>query len=426
MKNTIIIFIFALVFGACNFEAELDLDNNNFIEPIFETEVEQVSQRQTMQQFLESASDGWFNAENLIYDIDFLIQTLDENFPFIGVAERITGNNGALNILESNLSRNVDSLSRNDFALTINSVFFNVFSNLAHLDVNPLYHSTLDFSGLSSSHSLFNFNRPIFQSPTIIEKDKVALIPMCPTFFNNTEVPLREMMQLQEFIAKIQGYEHVIIDLRHIRGGWFGIAVDTFIRPNLSENLFFQEFAFIKNGEIAMATYEEYLRTARTIGRSTFSDSLRAVTNEPLVPATQFAENHNLTNMNLEDLSNLDYGFIVEILLEPTNHSSRLPFLAENIWLLIGPNNFSAATIFANVAKESGFTLVGQQTSNRNSCGRAFFQLPNTGHTISMDTFYITDSTGRNIEEFPTEPHYFNRPGMDALETVLAIIEEME
>jgi len=37
--------------------------------------------------------------------------------------------------------------------------------------------------------------------------------------------------------------------------------------------------------------------------------------------------------------------------------------------------------------------------------------------------FYITDERGRPIEA-GTEPHYSNRGGMDALETVLALIVE--
>jgi len=40
-----------------------------------------------------------------------------------------------------------------------------------------------------------------------------------------------------------------------------------------------------------------------------------------------------------------------------------------------------------------------------------------------MDLFYVTDSRGRPLEA-GTIPHIFNREGMDALETVLALIEK--
>jgi len=39
--------------------------------------------------------------------------------------------------------------------------------------------------------------------------------------------------------------------------------------------------------------------------------------------------------------------------------------------------------------------------------------------------FYVTDTHGRPLEA-GTIPHYFNRNGMDALEAVLAIINERQ
>jgi len=42
-----------------------------------------------------------------------------------------------------------------------------------------------------------------------------------------------------------------------------------------------------------------------------------------------------------------------------------------------------------------------------------------------FDIGYFTDSYGRSLEEFGITPNYLNRPSMDALQTVLAMIEEM-
>ena len=54
---------------------------------------------------------------------------------------------------------------------------------------------------------------------------------------------------------------------------------------------------------------------------------------------------------------------------------------------------------------------------------RVAVPMPNTGVIFYFDMFYITDARGRPIEA-GTDPHFFNRPGMDALETVLALIAE--
>ncbi|MCL2014655.1 MAG: S41 family peptidase, partial [Defluviitaleaceae bacterium] len=363
--------------------------------------------------------------EDFLYDIDFLVQTLEENFPFAGVAERITGSYRPFDTLRDNLllQTNRVYINRTTFESSIGRNFYSLFNNLAHLAINPNYATTLQTLNILS-YARVIFNHPIPFSPKIIEENKIALIPIPPQFFNYESSEPFIMQELQNFIAKIQEYEHVILDMRHIGGGFMSPSVATFIAPNISEPLIFQEFAFIANGEIARNIYERRLSIARG-HRTNTSFLFRSVVDSPLVPAAEFAEQHNLVNMNQDDLQSLAYGFILETTIAnaPTGNLRR-PLLADNIWLLIGPNNGSAGAIFANIAKEAGFTLVGEQTSHWNSEGRASFVLPRTGHVILMDTFYITDNTGRNIEEFPPEPHYFNRPGMDALQTTLAIIVE--
>ncbi|MCL2014705.1 MAG: S41 family peptidase, partial [Defluviitaleaceae bacterium] len=367
--------------------------------------------------------------EDFLYDIDFLMQTLEENFPFAGVAERMTGSYRPFDTLRDNLLLQSYRLNRLTFESRINNGFRNLFDGLAHLAINPDYATTLQSLNLISHarvphSSRVSFNIPIQFSPRIIEENKIALIPVPPQFFNQGIPDPFIMREVQDFIAKIQGYEHVILDMRHLGGGFLDSSVTTFISPNISEPLIFQEFAFIANGEIARNTYETRLRATRLQRRNT-GFLFRSVFDSPLVPAAEFAEQHNLVNMNQDDLQSLAYGFILETTIAnaPTGNLRR-SLLADNIWLLIGPNNGSAGAIFANIAKEAGFTLVGEQTRHWNSDGRASFALPRTGHVIFMDTFYITDNTGRNIEEFPPEPHYFNRPGMDALQTTLAIIAE--
>ncbi|MCL1987041.1 MAG: S41 family peptidase [Firmicutes bacterium] len=367
------------------------------------------------------------NIEDAVYDIDFLVQTLEENFPFIGVAERITGIDNPLNELQNSLTAHAQPrmrLTSAQFENLIYDAFDNFFWGLAHLDLNPEYYFHLSYTETSTYAQIpssgFEFNFPISSTPQIIEENKIALIPMDPAFFNNVDVVFPNMQELQDFIIKIQGFEHVIIDLRHINGGWMHSSINIFISPNISEQIVFQEFAFITNRMLAQNLYNEFVSEKSRWG----NNLIRVATNVPLAPAREFAQNNNLVNINEDDLENLAYAFIMETVINPTNSASKRSLIADNIWLLIGDYNFSAATIFAKMAREAGFTLVGQQANNRNSDGRAYLTLPRTNHVISMDTFYITDNTGRNTEEFPIEPHYFNRPGMDALQTTLAIIAE--
>ena len=109
----------------------------------------------------------------------------------------------------------------------------------------------------------------------------------------------------------------------------------------------------------------------------------------------------------------------------------RFPYIPDTsfdgkVWLLTNGNNYSGGALFARHAKEMGFaTLVGEQTGGAYTTSAGmFFALPNTGIILRWDIDYLTDSEGRALNEFPTTPHHLNRPGMDALETVLKLIEE--
>ncbi|MCL2168387.1 MAG: hypothetical protein FWB74_00005, partial [Defluviitaleaceae bacterium] len=72
---------------------------------------------------------------------------------------------------------------------------------------------------------------------------------------------------------------------------------------------------------------------------------------------------------------------------------------------------------------ETGFaTLVGETSGGYFGGYRANIHLPNSGVVLTFDVVYLTDSRGQAFEE-GTRPHYFNLEGMDALETVLALIQ---
>ena len=68
-------------------------------------------------------------------------------------------------------------------------------------------------------------------------------------------------------------------------------------------------------------------------------------------------------------------------------------------------------------------TLVGKPVGG-SFAPMLYFVLPNTGIIMTWESLYLTDQYGRSLEEFPTIPHYFNRPGLDALETTLQLIAD--
>jgi len=87
----------------------------------------------------------------------------------------------------------------------------------------------------------------------------------------------------------------------------------------------------------------------------------------------------------------------------------------------------SGSHMAAAFYKEVGFaTLVGETTGGMHmhlTLGSNIVQLPRTGLFVRYDFTYVLDSNGRPVD-YGIDPHYFNLPGMDALETVLELIRQ--
>jgi len=127
----------------------------------------------------------------------------------------------------------------------------------------------------------------------------------------------------------------------------------------------------------------------------------------------------------VNDLRLMDYYISRTVSIAP-HPERRAPFNGK-VWLLTDMNNFSAAQQIAAFLHQTGFaTLVGQTTGGMVSDAAlmpAFITLPNTTFEVRYDMLYIISADGRPWE-YGTVPHHFNRDGMDALQTVLALIAE--
>ena len=135
---------------------------------------------------------------------------------------------------------------------------------------------------------------------------------------------------------------------------------------------------------------------------------------------------YDMLQLNMNDMLRMNYGFrvVYELSARRLPYFNYRPAFEGKIWLLTCHLMSSGAQLASWVIKESGIaTLVGDITRGVWGGVRTNVALPYSGIIFSMDTMYITDSHGRVLEA-GTIPHYFNRDGMDALETVLAMISE--
>ncbi|MCL2248721.1 MAG: S41 family peptidase [Oscillospiraceae bacterium] len=120
----------------------------------------------------------------------------------------------------------------------------------------------------------------------------------------------------------------------------------------------------------------------------------------------------------------MSYGFRAHAEISPSQ--TRRSDYNGKIWLLTSDFTGSAAQVATWLFKESGLaTLVGDVTAGYFGGERIRRYLPSTGIPFIFDVLYFTDHNGRPLEA-GTIPHHFNRPGMDAMETVLALIAEGE
>lgn len=434
-------------------------------------------------------SDEQLTMEDFLNDFDYMMQTMEDTFPYFGVAERRLGVDikalgretrakienypysleGLANELGISLE-DMPELDEQIFWSIIRHEFFSHFSGFAHTyplnsglynifqlpyssPSSPLYtsHNHHAFTNPASQRfyqeqealfntlaeeqgAIFQFifrGEPPFTEPRrieteIIEKDKIAYlnVPSFLSFNVDTNDTLRT------FYRNIKKYEHLIIDIRDNGGGSPDIWRMLIMKPLWPERNNMPDmplYAFYKGSKLGKSLGEENLKIEA-------QNSRNIPETDDLLTAREIMESNNLPHINEDDVQDLAYGvrFNTSISNIEWRHMDQLripnisyPFDGE-IWLLTNGNNYSGAALFARHAKEMGFaTLVGEQTGGAYTTSSGwFFALPNTGIILRWDIDYLTDSYGRALNEFPTTPHHSNRPGMDALETVLQLIEE--
>jgi len=229
----------------------------------------------------------------------------------------------------------------------------------------------------------------------------------------------RDLAQIFDFYDEIQGFEHLIIDLRANGGGFIPYFLEAVVGPNIESGVWLDVYYFLIYGD-----YSSEFATPAVLS------TIQAGTFNPLdwemIPIDRMLSDFDLPEFNTADANRIQYGFHAARRIS-TDHQARFdnqPAFDGQIWLLTGPGTGSAAQVSAWIAKESGFaTLVGDTTGGNYGGPRTLVALPNTGILFQMDVFYATDGHGRPLEA-GTIPHHFNRPGMDALETTLVLIKE--
>jgi len=363
--------------------------------------------------------------EQFLEDFDYIIDTLESNFPYLALIYRRNG----VDMLEpaeeireriADESFGIDHISFWDL---LSRYFFQQAWPIGHLWLAS-YPEFQMFYELLGSYWNSPFNAEImrhfrnrlrrfepigqhnFLSTRIIEEGHIAHL-VVPAFSEQT----LDRRRVDEFFSQLEGFGHLIIDLRDAPGGYPALFDMIIAGPLLDNYVQAQFHHFFMDGHHSIDLIRGRLGMQRV-----YDFDVESVSD--IFPDVR------LTPEVMEDLALMDFHFIETITAWPSGRG-RAPFDGK-IWMLVNEHLYSAAIQVATFYKEVGFaTFVGEKGGGMPGfrARQTFFLLPNTGFTVRFDVNYFLDNTGRPLE-YGFVPHYFNREGMDALETVLAMIEE--
>ena len=379
--------------------------------------------------------------EDFIYDVDYMLTMLEENFPSFAI---IYNRNG---VDMHEMGRAVREYIANpdneiDFYRFWEVLRYDYFAHARHMGhlgtmsqwgiyhwLGPQYnrHFVNFAEGLNSPHSVLIYlpiplevredvaaenNRETNVTMEIIEDGKIAYLRV-NAFLRH--VGNSERRLVNSFYEEIADFDHLIIDLRGNRGGWPEYFNELIAGPLLSSTLYAHFLHFVPSNNRAFDSMRASglsvrMRHQANIGR--LGDILDEYAHYTADFNYFHLETRRVDPVRRGGVRQGDFGW----------------GFGGRIWMLIDGDMFSGSQIVAEFSKQTGFaTLVGELTGGAAPAPppltSSFFALPNTGIIIRYDPTFVTNRYGRPME-YGTVPHYFNRPGMDALETVLAMIAE--
>jgi len=254
----------------------------------------------------------------------------------------------------------------------------------------------------------------------IIEEGNIAYLAirsMAP-FMRDIAIRDDELLMLSEFYNSIENFEHIIIDIRGNDGG-SGIMFDRLVFAPLTESnddMTVDAIIFYFAGDYVMERLD--------IVPMNFG-GMKIVDTKPL-SMDIFLQEFYLPELNQQNVQRADYALRVQFLPNTIPHPMIDINFSGKVWLLTDEFNYSASHMAAWISQEAGFaTLVGEPTSGGfgGFPDRVNGAMENSRMQFQFDHTGILNSRGGVIEG-GIIPDHFNREGMCALETTLALIAE--
>ena len=392
--------------------------------------------------------------EQILDDIDYMMYILEENYPYLELLYRVRGvdmrEHGRQ--LREKLEDETIELDLQTFWDIMQDYFFIHANATGHLFpigrsvyINQLANSSRYLSypwnawiveAITSDASKafygeitdddLDISMEIEPDPNnitteIIEEGRIGYIRV-NRMLGTTQS--EDLVILRPFYNEIADFEHLIIDIRGNPGGWPWYFYERITAPHINNTISLRYWYFLKGGELNMDFLE------RATHRFQYEPSSFEIVDGQIMTGLVGDTFLNLGrgHLLLDELKNFDYAVMHRETLAPfhSRWGLRNDFSGQ-IWLLVDEMSASASEHVAALYKRENLAVIVGETTRgaiwNPGLRNLLFALPNTGLVIRFEIGYVIDRTGRSLAE-GIPPHIFNRPGMDALETVLALIKE--
>jgi len=429
------------------------------------TAVGEARDRRQLDQFINQGN------ESLLYDFNYLMHILEENWPFFNLSKSVNGVDihQLADDIRSILSNPAtDDMTIHEFLDFLRVNFFWEVGRIGHLNLmwrynyyftsvanlnqivrdagatptnvtmfheiytrpnTALFYQTLrDMGGSTLEHPdsqrIAEIENLSVYETAILQDGSIAYLAVRQMLNLREDPRMGNMGQyeamLYEFYGQIEGFDHLIIDMRGNTGGvnfHFNVFV---VSPLLYEEVTLPAYVFYKDGDYSRRLRETFDLRMWGVGGSTmqaasFSDPLPYLDTKINFAHAYYASASAVAGYTLSNL----FAIREDVLFNG------------NVWILVDENTGSAAESAVAMLKFNNLaTVVGEATHGifgvtTDPIGMTM-SLPNTGMLIRFDVAYYTDTEGRPLQGYGIQPHYFNRPNMDALETVMAMIAEID
>lgn len=384
--------------------------------------------------------------EDFLADYDFFWETIEECYPFLGVAERSGIDVNA--IREENRSKISEKTTFASFAKLMKSMI-SQFDSIGHislidtdfyeyilsayrfsmnngtnaqyshlynqitdsktlaayrylnpkLELSEEYQAAVEFSESPTTASIFSASTGGGAVTTeILEDGQIAYVRISSF---GRELIDASSEALQQFFVEISNYSDIIIDIRGNGGGSTNGWQINVLGPLLNEPLSCSLIMMYNDAPLV----KDYIDTMGIFELS--------------IPFEDFREMQSFAS---EDSAYLSHVHESQATFD-VNKDMQVGFSGK-IWLLVDGKVYSAAEEFAVMCKATGFaTIVGRSTGGDGiGTDPLLFKLPNTGLLWRSSIFYGVNPDGSNNEEFGTTPDILLERGEDALLVALSEI----